>query len=551
MALAEPPEDCFFLFGMGELGAQPDPSIMGTKGANLAKMAALGLPVPPGFVLSAKLGQKIAAGDDALSSELRQQVQATIGEIENKLGRDLGNAIAPLTLSVRSGAEVSMPGMMDTVLNLGLNSITVDGVAKESGDERFAWDSYRRFVQSFSQVVLDLDSYDFEDVLDEERIRNNVETDADLSAEALKRVTETFLEIVEQNFGEPFPQDVFRQLDLALLAVFNSWNTSRAVRYRDMHKISHEGGTAAIIQAMVFGNRDENSCTGVYFTRNPSTGEAIPYGEYMPNAQGEDVVSGIRTPMELTEAARTAAMSDNPSMEKAMPQAFDELIMHGEALENHFSDMQEIEFTVESGNLFLLQTRSGKRTPKAGLKIAVELVNEGKITKQQAVASCNISDLEGMLVSKVQPKQGAVIITKGLPASPGAACGKIVFSSHEAEQSHDNSESCILVRPETDPKDVHGMHAATGILTTRGGMTSHAAVVARGMGKPCITAAMSLKIDPGNHTCTSAGQVYQVSDTITIDGSTGLVYAGEQPIVTPEPDGELAILLHWVEELAK
>ena len=549
MSIEDTASPILFAFSAGSKVEQPDPELMGIKGANLAEMASLGLPVPPGFVVNAKLGQQIASGDDALSVSQRKAIKNSITAIENSMGRQFGGTESPLLVSVRSGAAISMPGMMDTVLNLGLNKSTVEALAADTGDARFAWDSYRRFIQSFSHVVLDLDSEDFEDVLDEIRTRNDVDTDAELPAHALQEITDIFLGIVQKTVGEPFPQDVFEQLDLALLAVFNSWNTPRARRYRDMQGVSHEGGTAAIIQAMVFGNRDHTSCTGVYFTRNPSTGANLAYGEYMPNAQGEDVVSGIRTPMELTEAARAMSMSDNASMEKTLPAAFDELMTIGPKLERHFRDMQEVEFTVESNRLFLLQTRSGKRTARAGLRIAVDMVNEKIISKQEAVQSCDLNALGSLLVSKVEPAKNTSFVTKGLPASPGAATGQIVFTSDEAVALFKQGIDCILVRPETDPKDVHGMHASAGILTTRGGMTSHAAVVARGMGKPCITAAMTLKIDLANQICSCAGQIMRSGDIITIDGSSGLVYQGKQPIVTPEPDGELATLLAWNEEL--
>ncbi|MEP1206660.1 MAG: pyruvate, phosphate dikinase [Rhizobiaceae bacterium] len=534
-----------FPFGFGASVFVPKIEVMGIKGANLIDMANIGLPVPPGFVLNTELGRRIASGEDALEAAVRQQIRATIAELEHHLGRQFGTGSSPLLLSVRSGAAISMPGMMDTVLNLGLNTATVNALCEETGDPRFAWDSYRRFIQSFAMVVLDLDGEDFEDVLDELRLENNVETDAELTAASLQQAAEIFMQLVEQATGEAFPQDVHRQLYLALLAVFNSWNTSRARRYRDMHRLSHEGGTAAVIQTMVFGNRDQNSCTGVYFTRNPSSGEALPYGEYMPNAQGEEVVSGIRTPMELTEAARAAGLSDNPSMEKLMPEAYAALIGYGGQLEKHYRDMQEIEFTVESSKLYLLQTRNGKRTPRAGLKIAVDMVKEALITKYDALEACDMGALEAMLVSRVSPPAGTAFVAKGLPASPGGATGEIVFTSQDAVNLREQGRDAILVRSETDPRDVHGMHAAVGILTSRGGMTSHAAVVARGMAKPCITAAMMLKIDLASQTCSASGLELKAGDIITIDGGAGTVYVGEQPIETPEPDGDLAILLDW------
>lgn len=542
-------ESKLFPFGLGTLKYPPNSELMGTKGANLAIMADLGLPVPPGFVLGTALGEQFAVGKKTISTSIRSAVSQAVASIESNMSRKFGGDPFPLLLSVRSGAAISMPGMMDTVLNLGMNDATVSALSKETGDPRFAWDSYRRFIQSFAMVVLGLDSAEFEDVLEDFRQRNQVETDAELSAEALQEITNVFLELVRSVSSEEFPQDPYVQLDLAMLAVFRSWNTPRAQRFRDLQDLSHEGGTAAVIQAMVFGNRDDRSCTGVYFTRNPSTGEAKPYGEYMPNAQGEDVVSGIRTPMELTEAARSASMSDNPSMEKTMPKPFRQLLELGRLLEKHFLDMQEIEFTVESGQLYVLQTRSGKRTPRAGLKVAIDMASEGLITKQQAVNACDTDALEAMLVPQADVSDGTPVIAKGLPASPGAATGEIVFSSEDAVAARENDRDCILIRSETDPADVHGMHAANGILTSRGGMTSHAAVVARGMAKPCITAALKLKIDTSKKTCSTGGITLQEGDAITIDGSTGNVYCGTQPIKLPEPDGDLAILLEWRAEL--
>lgn len=541
------PDTVLFPFGFGQTVSVPDKDAMGTKGANLAEMANAELPVPPGFVLSAQLGAQIAGGAESIGDTVNTQVRAAIVELEGRMGRQFGQGASPLLLSVRSGAALSMPGMMDTVLNLGLTSENVAAMSKQGDDARFAWDSYRRFIQSFASVVMEVDGEEFEEVLEDLRERKGVETDAELSADDLQQATEKFLQLVEQTCGEPFPQDVYEQLELAMLAVFHSWNTPRAKRFRDMHGVSHEGGTAAVIQAMVFGNRDDQSCTGVYFTRNPSNGEAAPYGEYMPIAQGEEVVSGIRTPMELTEAARAIGLSDNPSMEKLMPDVYAELIGYGQRLEKHFRDMQEIEFTVESGRLFLLQTRSGKRTPKAGLKIAVSMVAEGLISEKEALAACDMNALESMLVSRVDPAPGTAFVAKGLPASPGVATGAIVFSSEEAVAEREKGRDTILVRSETDPRDVHGMHAAAGILTTRGGMTSHAAVVARGMAKPCITAAMMVKIDMASQTCSASGLELSAGDIITIDGSAGTVYIGEQPVKTPQPDGDLATLLSWRE----
>lgn len=533
-----------FAFGIDAGARTPDVAIMGAKGAGLVAMHALGLPVPPGFILGTSLGGTLADETSQLGDDVLLAVQGTVEKLEQTTGRKFGDTQKPLLLSVRSGAAASMPGMMDTVLDLGLNAQTVEALAAETGDERFAWDSYRRFIQSFSQVVLELDDDPYEMALEDMRERCGVDADSDLPAEALKELAGQFLEIVEGSALEPFPQDVTVQLSLALIAVFKSWNTKRARTFRDMHGISHEGGTAATVQAMVFGNRDERSCSGVYFTRNPSTGANRPYGEYIANAQGEDVVSGVRTPMELTEESREVALSDNPSMETLLPEAYGQLLEAGQKLEAHFGDMQEVEFTVESGRLYMLQTRTARRNPKASLRVAVEMAKDGLITRVQAVERCTEEMLAPMLVAKADAT-GAKHFAKGLPASPGAVSGEIAFTSERAMEVAEVGRSVILVRPETDPRDVHGMNAATGILTSRGGMTSHAAVVARGMGKPCITAAMALKIDIDAQSCSSAGQVLNAGDIITIDGGTGMVYPGKLPVVKPEPDGDLATLLEW------
>ncbi len=537
-----------FTFGLSDKAVEPDREVMGAKGAGLVEMSRLGLPVPPGFVLGTGLGERVAGEGAALSDEMLASIEDAMTQLETVTGRSFGGKSNPLLLSIRSGAAASMPGMMDTVLDLGLNDATVDALAAETGDERFAWDSYRRFIQSFSQVVLDLDDELFEMALEDARFEHNVEADSDLCASSLKVLAGRFLGIVREEAGTAFPQQVDEQLALALMAVFKSWNTRRARNFRDMNGIPHEGGTAAVVQAMVFGNRDDRSCSGVYFTRNPSTGAKKPYGEYMSNAQGEDVVSGVRTPMELTEESRVAAMSDNPSMEHLLPSSYARLLEAGETLEAHFGDMQEIEFTVESDTLYLLQTRTAKRNPKAALRIAVEMANEGVVTRQDAVKRCSEEMLAPMLVARADT-QGAKPFAKGLPASPGAVSGEIAFTSGKAIEIADAGGAAILVRPETDPRDVHGMHAAAGILTSRGGMTSHAAVVARGMGKPCITAAMGLKIDVEGNTCSAAGQILDSGDVITIDGGTGMAYVGELPVMKPEPDGDLATLLKWKTEL--
>ncbi len=538
-------ESLIFPFETGNATSTCNSQELGLKGTGLMTMAGLGLPVPPGFVVGASVGCDIAEDTDALPDQIVSSIEQAFQAIEKSLGQKFGGVDNPLLLAVRSGAAISMPGMMDTVLNVGLNETTTTALAAQTGNPRFAWDSYRRFIQGFSQVVLGAEPDEFEEIMEEARDRERVDTDAELSAVAVEKVARQFLDLVANSSGEPFPQDVTQQLELALLAVFRSWHNPRAQRYREINGLPHTGSTAAVVQAMVFGNRDPQSCTGVFFTRNPSTGEKKPFGEYLINAQGEDVVSGFRTPMELTEDARIAAMSDSASMEKVLPEAFEALLAAGEVLEKHFGDLQEIEFTVESGKLYFLQTRSGKRTPKAGLRIAVEMADEGVISRTQAVARCDSSALAPMLVSKVEAARDAKLFTKGLPASPGGVVGAVVFSSQDAVAARQVGRDVILVRAETDPRDVHGMDAAVGILTSRGGMTSHAAVVARGMGKPCITAAMSLKIDSTNQSCTSAGTVVRAGDVITIDGGSGMVFLGKQPIITPQPDGDLAKLLDW------
>ncbi len=539
-----------FPFGTPKTTATPDPQVLGQKGANISAMSALGLPVPPGFVLGIELGKRCIEAQGSLPDGTMEMVVDGLKAIESSLGRRFGDNNSPLLVSVRSGAAASMPGMMDTVLNLGLNDETVLALAQETDDARFAWDTYRRFIRSFADVVMGIDGDLFEDILEEAREQNGCEADSDLSETALQSTVVSFKDCVASETGQPFPQDVHVQLELALAAVFNSWNTPRAVRYRDMNHIDHDGGTAAVVQAMVFGNRDLRSCTGVYFTRNPSTGENKPYGEYMVNAQGEDVVSGVRTPCELTEETRIRAMSDSPSMEKLFPDTFEQLLAIGTQLENHFADMQEIEFTVESGRLFMLQTRSGKRNPVAGLKLAIAFASEGIISRQEAVSRCRMETLASMMVTKVQPSEDAVLVAKGLPASPGAASGQIVFTSEAAVQARDAGSPAILVRTETDPKDVHGMDAASAILTSRGGMTSHAAVVARGMGKPCITAAMALKVDATAGHCSAMGKTWQAGEVFTLDGGAGTVYEGRQPVVSPEPDGDLAVMLEWRNEFS-
>src|SRR6202790_3956044 len=447
-------------------------NLLGGKGANLAEMSNLGLPVPPGFTITTEVCTYFYERNKTYPNDLGDQVGAALAQLARQIGARLGDEANPLFVSVRSGARASMPGMMDTVLNLGLNDRTVDGLAEKSGDRRFALDSYRRFITMYSDVVLGIGHHHFEEILDDHKDRSGYTLDTDLDADDLAAVVARYKKRVEEETGKPFPQDPHAQLWGAIGAVFGSWMNQRAITYRRLHSIPESWGTAVNVQAMVFGNMGETSATGVAFTRNPSTGEKKLYGEYLINAQGEDVVAGIRTPQEITEVARRAAGSDKPSMESAMPDAFAELTrIHG-ALERHYRDMQDLEFTVEQGKLWMLQTRNGKRTALAALRIAVELANEKMISKDEAVARIDPSALDQLLHPTIDPNAERKVLATGLPASPGAACGEIVFSSEDAETLKNQDRKVILVRVETSPEDIHGMHAAEGILTTRGGMTS-------------------------------------------------------------------------------
>ncbi len=520
-------------------------NLLGGKGANLDGMAAIGLPVPPGFTITTEVCTAYYAGGETFPEGLRDQVTAGIAHIENVTQKAFGNPANPLLVSVRSGARVSMPGMMDTVLNLGLNDNTVAGLAASSGDERFAWDSYRRFIQMYADVVLGLDHGAFEEALEIAKEDRGFFLDTELSADDLKALVREFKSLVETLWGKPFPQDVQEQLWGAVGAVFSSWESERAKVYRRLNHIPGDWGTAVNVQAMVFGNMGETSATGVAFTRDPATGENAYYGEFLINAQGEDVVAGIRTPQYLTLAARERAGAKAPSMEEAMPEVYGELARVFEILEAHYRDMQDIEFTVERGTLWMLQTRSGKRTAKAALKIAVDMAHEGLITKDEAVARVDPSALDQLLHPTLDPKATRDVLTKGLPASPGAASGKIVFDADTAEKHAEMGESVILVRVETSPEDIHGMHAAKGILTARGGMTSHAAVVARGMGRPCVSGAGSLSIDAKAKLLRVAGRELGEGDILTIDGASGEVMAGEVPTVQPELAGDFGTLMVW------
>ncbi|HEY5966135.1 MAG TPA: pyruvate, phosphate dikinase [Xanthobacteraceae bacterium] len=539
-----------YTFGGGKAqGRSGMKDLLGGKGANLAEMANLGLPVPPGFTITTAVCTHYYGHDKKYPKELEKQVDAGLAHIARITGRLFGDVANPLLVSVRSGARASMPGMMDTVLNLGLNDDTVEALAKQSGDRRFAFDSYRRFIQMYSNVVLDIEHHNFEDILEEHKSRTGYTLDTEMTADDWLLVVARYKERVEEESGKPFPQDPREQLWGAVGAVFGSWMNARAITYRRLHNIPESWGTAVNVQAMVFGNMGDTSATGVAFTRNPSTGEKKLYGEFLINAQGEDVVAGIRTPQEITEAARTESGSDKPSMEKAMPAAFKELTRIYGALEKHYRDMQDLEFTVEQGKLWMLQTRNGKRTAKAALRIAVELANEKLITREEAVARIEPMSLDQLLHPTIDPKAERNIIATGLPASPGAASGEIVFNSDEAARLKADGKKVILVRVETSPEDIHGMHAAEGILTTRGGMTSHAAVVARGMGKPCVSGAGSLRIDYNAQTLAVGNTVLKRGEVVTIDGSTGQVLVGKVPMTEPELSGEFGTLMGWADKV--
>ena len=541
-----------YSFGDGSAEGQSGMrNLLGGKGANLAEMSNLGLPVPPGLTISTEVCTYYYAHNETYPPELEGQVEAALAQVGTLTGRVFGDSENPLLLSVRSGARASMPGMMDTVLNLGLNDVTVEAVAKSSGDARFAYDSYRRFIQMFSNVVLDIDHHHFEDILEEYKDRKAYQLDTDLKAEEWKLVIASYKDLVARESGKPFPQDPKQQLWGAIGAVFGSWMKQRAIKYRELHAIPASWGTAVKVQSMVFGNLGETSATGVAFTRNPSTGKKELYGEFLINAQGEDVVAGIRTPQNITEIARIEAESDKPSLEVAMPDAYAEFIRICGLLEKHYRDVQDVEFTIERGKLWMLQTRSGKRTAKAALKIAVDMVSEGLISREEAVGRIEPAALDQLLHPTIDPKAERKIIASGLPASPGAAAGEIVFDSDEAEAAKAAGRKVILVRVETSPEDIHGMHAAEGILTTRGGMTSHAAVVARGMGKPCVSGAGSLRVDYVTQTMTAGGVKLKKGDFITIDGSLGQVLQGHVKMLEPELSGEFSTLMEWADSIRK
>jgi pyruvate,orthophosphate dikinase len=510
--------------------------LLGGKGANLAEMTRLGFNVPPGFTVTTEACKeyvKLGGFPDGLWEE----TVAAVHRIEEKTGKKFGDSENPLLVSVRSGAPFSMPGMMDTVLNLGLNDETIKGLIARTGDERFAYDAYRRFIQMFSDIVLKVDRNLFEHEITARKEQKGLSSDTDLTAEDWKELVAIFKDIVKRETGQDFPTEPWEQLKLAIKAVFDSWNNPRAQVYRRINRIPDDLGTGVNVQAMVFGNMGNDSATGVAFTRNPSTGENEIFGEYLVNAQGEDVVAGIRTPQPISK------------MKDEIPEAYEQLTQLMKQLEKHYRDMQDIEFTVEKGRLFMLQTRSGKRTARAAIKIAVDMVEEGLITKEEAVMRVNPAQLDQLLHPMIDPDADVTVLTKGLPASPGAATGKVVFDADEAEERGKKGEKVILVRWETTPDDIHGIVEAQGILTSHGGMTSHAAVVARGMGKPCVSGAEEVKIDEKNRLFVVGEVTVRDGDVITIDGTTGRVMLGEVPLIPPRVTTDLEKLLAWADEI--
>jgi pyruvate, orthophosphate dikinase len=537
-------------FGDGKAdGEAKMKNLLGGKGANLAEMSNLGLPVPPGFTITTEVCTYFYANGHSYPSDLAKQVDEAVELVGKRMGKKFGDPKNPLLVSVRSGARISMPGMMDTVLNLGLNPETVEGLAALTKNPRFAWDSYRRFIQMYSNVVLNVEHSNFEDILDQEKEAKGVENDTDLDAEDLKRIAGKFKDVVKKELGKPFPDDPKEQLWGGIGAVFGSWMIARAKTYRRLNKIPEDWGTAVNVQSMVFGNFGESSATGVAFSRDPATGENLLYGEYLINAQGEDVVAGIRTPQAISKIVRERQGATKLSMEETMNDNFKILKGISDKLEAHFRDMQDMEFTIQEGKLYMLQCRNGKRTAKAALKVAIDLVSEGLIDKKTAVCRVDPSALDQLLHPTLDPKAPKQKIASGLAASPGAAIGEAVFTADEAEKLANEGHEVVLIRTETSPEDIHGMHAAQGILTARGGMTSHAAVVARGMGRPCVAGAGSLRIDAEAGTMTAGDIVIKKGEIITIDGSSGNVYKGRVPMQQPEMTGDFNTLMTWADEI--
>ncbi len=538
-----------YSFGAGHNEGRADMrNLLGGKGANLAEMASIGLPVPPGFTITTEVCTAFYDNNRTYPNDLAEQVEHALHRVEDAVGLKFGDPGKPLLVSVRSGARVSMPGMMDTVLNLGLNDETVAGLLKASGDARFAWDSYRRFIQMYGSVVLGVEHHRFEEIIESAKLDAGVVEDTALTPDHWQRVVAEYKSMVHSERGEPFPMDPHEQLWGAVGAVFGSWMNPRANTYRRLHDIPANWGTAVNVQAMVFGNMGDDCATGVCFTRDPSTGEDVFYGEYLINAQGEDVVAGIRTPQPLSKAR---ALPGEISMEQALPGTYADLLAVREKLERHYLDMQDIEFTVQQNKLYMLQTRSGKRTAAASLRIAVEMAQSGLIDRKEAIKRVNPASLDQLLHPMLDPKAPRKLMSRGLPASPGAASGAAVFSADEAEMRAAKGEAVVLVRIETSPEDIHGMHAARGILTTRGGMTSHAAVVARGMGRPCVSGAGGISVDYGSQTLTAGGIVVRAGETITLDGGTGEVFVGSVAMIEPSLSGDFGTLMLWADEVRR
>ncbi len=554
-----------YFFGPGGSEGNKDmKEHLGGKGANLAEMANLGIPVPPGFTIIADVCDYYYSHDNSYPPELKQQVEENLRKVEQATGKKFGDPENPLLVSVRSGAAVSMPGMMDTILNLGINDEVVQGLIKKTGNERFAWDSYRRFLQMFGDVALGIDHAKFEAILDEQKEKSGAAKDTDLTIDDLKEIVENYKELYRKELGRDFPTDPMEQLWIAIGAVVQSWMNERAIKYRQINDIKGLLGTAVNVQTMVFGNMGEHSATGVCFSRNPSTGENKFYGEFLINAQGEDVVAGIRTPQEITkEGSLEWAKANNipeevraneyPSLEEAMPELYNQLVEIKDKLEQHYKDMQDIEFTIEEGKLFILQTRNGKRTAKAAIKIAVDMVHEGLIDKKTAVMRVEPSQLDQLLHPMIDPEEEKKVtpLGKGLPASPGAAVGQVVFTAEEAEKWAETGKKVILVRLETSPEDIGGMNVAEGILTARGGMTSHAAVVARGMGKCCVAGLGDIKFKDDGKSFVLGETEIKEGDWITLNGTTGNVYKGSLKLIQPELKGELDEFMKWVDEFRK
>lgn len=538
--LAKKGEKFIYFFGDGKAeGGKNLKDLLGGKGSGLAEMTNIGVPVPPGFTITTEVCNLFYQNDMKLPRELHKELKGNMSKLEKILKAEFGDNTKPLLLSVRSGAKFSMPGMMDTILNLGLNDKTVQGLIKKTGNERFAYDSYRRFIQMFGNVVMGLDKSEFEEIIQQRKDEKDIKLDISLTVDDLKQIIQKYKSLIKRKTGEEFPQEVYKQLEMSVEAVFKSWNNPRAIHYRRLNNIPGDLGTAVNIQAMVFGNMGENCCTGVGFTRNPSTGEKKFYGEYLVNAQGEDVVAGIRTPKPIEE------------LEAEMPKVYKELKQITSKLEKHFKDIQDFEFTVQEGTLYMLQTRTGKRTAPAAVKIAVDMVKEKLITKEEALMRIEPAQLDQLLHKRIDPKAQLNVIAKGLAASPGAATGKVVFTAEDAVKLTQVGEKVILVRQETNPDDIHGMAVAQGILTARGGMTSHAAVVARGMGKCCVAGCEEIKVNEQRKVFSVGGLVIRERDIISLNGSSGEVILGEVPTIEPELTGEFGEFMIWADEIRK